>query len=148
LYGRTVGRDRAYLRWRYVENPEGGFRILRASRGDQLVGCLVGKIREEPTGERVGYVLDLMAEDEHGLQALLHRALCDFLAAGADWARCGLLPHRAPTAPFSALGFRQSVGRMPVVYVIYDETLDPRRFADPTQWDLTMGDSDIFTDGA
>lgn len=140
-------RDRAYLRWRYVENPEGGFRILRASRGGQLVGYLVGKIREEPTGERLGYVLDLTAEDEPAQQALLHRALCDFHSAGADWARCGLLPHRAAAGPFATLGFRRTIGRMPIVYVIYDETLDRERFADPGQWDFSLGDSDIFTDG-
>lgn len=141
-------RDRAYLHWRYAENPEGGFRILRATRGGRLVGYLVGEVREDSSGARVGYVLDAAGEEEGILRALLCQVLHGFHLAGADWARCGLLPHRAPTAPFSALGFRQSVGRMPVVYVIYDETLDPRRFADPTQWDLTLGDSDIFTDGA
>jgi hypothetical protein len=36
---------------------------------------------------------------------------------------------------------------MPAVYVIYDETLDPRLFAEPSEWDLSLGDSDIFTGG-
>lgn len=140
-------RDRAYLRWRYLENPGGGFHILCASRDDQLAGYLVGKHEDEPTGARVGYILDVAAEDERTLRALLWHGLRRFHAVGADWARCGLLPHRTTADPFSALGFRRSVGQMPVVYTIYDETLDRQQFEDPRQGDLCLGDSDIFTEG-
>lgn len=140
-------RDQAYLRWRYVGNPGGGFRILRACRGDRLAGYFVGKLQEEPAGVRVGYVLEVAAEDEPALRALLCRGLSDFRAAGADWARCGLLPHRAIGGPYATLGFRRDVGRMPAVYAIYDETLERRLFEDPGQWDFCLGDSDMFTEG-
>ena len=140
-------RDRAYLQWRYAKNPEGGFRILRATRGAQLLGYLIGKVREEAGGLRVGYVLDAAGEEDGVYRALLYRALENFRAAGADWARCGLLPHRVGGGPFAAVGFGREVGRMPAVYVIYDETLDPRLFAEPSEWDLSLGDSDIFTGG-
>ncbi len=144
----TPIRDRAYLRWRYVENPEGDFPILRATRDGRLAGYLVGKIRQEPSGARVGYILDAGARDEGSLVALLCRSLGDFHAARVDWVRCGLPSPRVRTGPFAAVGFRRCVGRMPGVYVIYDDSLDRRRFADASQWDLSLGDSDIFTDGS
>ncbi len=141
-------RDRAYLRWRYVENPGGGFRILRASRGGQLAGYLVGKIQKEPDGTQVAYILDVATEDEASLHALLREALREFHAARVDWTRCGLLPHRASAGPFRAVGFRRVVSRIRVAYVVWDETLDRQVFANPTQWDFSLGDSDIFSDGA
>jgi hypothetical protein len=141
-------RDRAYLQWRYAENPEGGFRILRASRGERLVGYLVGKVREESGGVRVGYILDAAGEEDDVCGALLCRLLEEFRAEGVDWARCALLPHRLAAGPFAAAAFGREVGRMPGMYVIYDDSLNRRRFEEPSQWDLSLGDSDIFTGGA
>jgi hypothetical protein len=144
----TPIRDRAYMLWRYAESPGGGFHMLRATRSGQRVGYLVGTVRAESTGARVGYVLDLIGKDEGILRALLRRALWDFNSAGADWARCGLSPRWSSDSPMAALGFRRIGDRLPAMYVIYDDTLDRQRFLDPAQWDLSLGDSDIFTDGA
>lgn len=94
----------------------------------------------------MGYVLDVAAEDRTALRALLCRGLVAFQAAGADWPHCGLLPHPAVGSLFSTLGFRRDAGEMPTVYAIYDETLEGRLFEDRGQWDLCLGDSDIFTD--
>lgn len=140
-------RDRAYLCWRYTDNPEGGFRILRATCEARLVGYLVGKIKEEPNGVRIGYILEAAGKDERIIRALTLHALEDFFEAKADWARCSLLPHWVGVGPWPNLGFRQVAGRMPFVYVIYDDTLERSRFIDLNQWDLSLGDSDIFTNG-
>lgn len=140
-------RDRVYLHWRYAENPEGGFRILQATCGARLVGYLVGKIKAEPNGVLIGHILEAAGRDERIVRTLILQALEDFFEAKADWVRCGLLPHWVSTDPCAHLGFRRVAGRMPFVYVIYDDSLDRDRFTDPIRWDITLGDSDIFTDG-
>ena len=46
-YGFLVRRDAEYLRWRYVDCPDGGFVVLAARHGDLLVGWSVFRRRDD-----------------------------------------------------------------------------------------------------
>jgi hypothetical protein len=105
-------RDAAYLRWRWLEQPGGHWRLLGV-RGRQgtLRGLVVFGL-EERDNRPSGIVVDLLARDARAMRALLRAACRELRRAGCGlvacdyldprpWARrvlyrSGFLPHGVP----------------------------------------------------
>jgi len=78
---RTVGiraaRPAAYLNWRFLAHPSGGFSILTARKNGALIGYVV--VRNESQDARI---VDLVAADEPAVVARLIDAAVSFLKPG------------------------------------------------------------------
>jgi hypothetical protein len=75
-------RDSAYLRWRWLERPEGDVTVLAArTKSGRLSGYAVIGVE---TDARIGRILDLLASDKASLRGLLRRSLADLTAAGCE----------------------------------------------------------------
>lgn len=138
-------RSAAHLTWRYVANPEGGFQIRLARRGERLSGYLVMRLRPEPPDLRVAYLLELEAEEPETRRALLAEAAREGAAARADFLRVAVAAHQPWAAEVAAAGLRRPAGRLQAVYDRETTGLPPELFADPAGWDLRLGDTDLFT---
>jgi GNAT acetyltransferase-like protein len=94
-YARCIRiRDSAYLRWRWLEQPDARWEI-RAARADdgRLTGISVLGLEAGAHG-RTGWINDLLAPDRATLRALLVDAVARLVARGADSVRCHYLDPR------------------------------------------------------
>jgi GNAT superfamily N-acetyltransferase len=142
-------RDAAWLNWRYVDTPTRKHRAFAILRGDALVGYVVTE-----DGEKNGYVVDLLGQDEAAEDAALRAGLADLRARGLPlayvqaprcpplerlFARNGLFPHpkRQPfrfVTPFIVRTFPTP----PHVRVPGQKVL-----LDPASWYILDGDRDV-----
>jgi GNAT superfamily N-acetyltransferase len=65
--GQTILRDKAYLQWRYYENPVVRATLLGAYRGDALVGWVAYSLDEQS----LGYIVDAMVLRTHDVRQIL-----------------------------------------------------------------------------
>ena len=149
----AVVRDRAYLRWRYTQNPLRRYQILAAERGQALAGCAVLSV---DSATRTGRVLELFTRpDEAAAGPALLVALTDRArAAGCVQMQAWMLPqHTAYVRMLKEAGFRHWPARAAPGFLRYSTALIVRvrpqsRFEpDPTHlqnWYLTMGDHDYY----
>ncbi len=136
-------RDAAYLRWRWLEQPEARWELRAArARDGRLVGYSVLG-REAGTHGPTGLIGDLLAVDRQALRALLLDAVtvlagrevgsirCEYLDPRL-WARrtllrAGFLRMREKDDPFMARSLSSAVGDAPEL---------------PGSWYLTLSDTE------
>jgi hypothetical protein len=135
-------RDSAYLRWRWLERPEGQVTALGARTGSgRLSGYAV--IGLETTGERrIGRVLDLLASDGASLRGLLHHSLANLIADDCDIITLDYLDPRS-WSRFSLrlLGFANRPGKIVTALCTSDDIGGSPGQLD--SWYLTRGDTDV-----
>lgn len=148
-----VERDADYLRWRFLESPSGLHRCLAIrNRTGAFLGYSVVQLPR--AGERVGYLVDLLAADASARAAGLLGALQLLHGAGAGLVRASAirgsfwesqLSQAGFTAPSSALRRRRELS---VILFVHDpEHPLSRAGLDASGWYLTDGDRDDETMG-
>ncbi len=70
-FGFMVRRDADYLNWRYLENPAGLHEVHGTFDGARLAALVV--VQRPRAGERVGYLVDLLAPELHAQAAAPYR---------------------------------------------------------------------------
>ena len=133
-------RDSAYLRWRWLERPEGHVTVLAArTRAGRLSGYAV--IGVESDGA-VGRVLDLLATDKASLRGLLRRSLSDLTAEGCEVVTFDYLdPRPWPRSVLRLAGFTCRPGKnMGALCTSPDVGPAPELLE---SWYLTRGDTDV-----
>jgi hypothetical protein len=131
-------RDRAYLDWRYGQNPLRKFRLVKLKRRDRLVGFAVYLMNEARVSVWDLFSLDALEVKRNLLDAVLAKAA----AASADGVEVILLD-TSPWIPM--LGRRGYVQRPPEdkVYVFLPRETDLGGVVDnAASWYMTMGDND------
>jgi hypothetical protein len=143
-YGILAVRDSRYLNWRYADRPRHTYCILRAESNGRMEGYIVVRMSNQG-GDRVGLVMDLLVSDGEVGRALVQSALKWFLARGADYTLCRLVPGDGIISTLRACGFREhpAFPRLQVVYGPHEpaDRLYPY-VNDPLQWHLVYGDFD------
>lgn len=135
-----VRRDRRYLTWRYIVNPEAQYRILISQDTSGLLGYAIFKRYNNEL-----QVVDLLTKDdvEIGRQLILEVARIarqESLDAVSLWLNVANPLHRV----LERLGFEND---SPITYfsglILRPDALDERVY-DYRNWHLTMGDSDVY----
>ncbi len=87
-------RDSAYLRWRWLAQPDARWEIRAARAEDgRLIGFSVLGLEAGANG-RTGWINDLLAPDRQTLRALLVDGVAKLVAQGAGSVRCHYLDPR------------------------------------------------------
>jgi hypothetical protein len=132
----SVIRDRRYLQWRYVDNPEDRYRIFACEDRRTIAGYVVAKRYEKEL-----HIVDILCRDADTGVRLVRRVARVASKAGLQvvsmWLNPGLELHRE----------LERVGFQPCALVTYfcvlrlGPAVRPYDFRD---WYLTMGDSDVY----
>jgi GNAT superfamily N-acetyltransferase len=135
-------RTAAYLEWKYHRAPHVVYEIFEALRGNDVVGFVVLRAAE-PSGVRIGLVVDLFAhpEDLDVLDALIdgaaawgrERQVARLQAFMLDQRIARRLRHK---------GFFEIGSPMQFCLRIRSEYADESFFRDTSRWHVTFGDSD------
>ena len=134
-------RDSAYLRWRWLERPEGHVTVLSArTRSGRLSGYAV--IGVDSDG-RIGRILDLLVSDKASLRGLLRRSVSDLNAEGCEVVTCDYLdPRPWPQSVLRIAGFTCRPGKtITAVCTSPDVGSAPDVLG---SWYFTLGDTDVF----
>jgi hypothetical protein len=146
----AVVRDRRYLQWRYVTNPEGGlYRIHLLRQGEALAGYVVTLV-EQRFSMRSGFVMDMLFEESRpdvgrALLGVAERALA---ADGAQLLAALMYPGTAARRALGAAGFLAVPHRLMPQEIHFGvralAASAPRDvLADPRNWYITWGDTDV-----
>ena len=107
-YDLMLVRDRAFLRWRFLEIPTREYHILSARKGDEILGYIVLRLTEV-RGIMTGLIADFLVlageEGNRAGQHLLHAALERFKEANMPLAGGLVLPHTQEYALMRRAGF-------------------------------------------
>jgi hypothetical protein len=137
-------RDSAYLRWHWLEQPGGEWRLRAAREADGgLLGFAVSGARIHPvSGSRQGVIADLLARDAETTRALLLDAWSALVRAGCQSVSCVYLDPRpwSRRAMFRS-GFRPRPG--PLVACGSLSSSVGGEVTRLESWYLTYGDTDI-----
>lgn len=135
-------RDAAYLRWRWLERPEGQVTVFASrERSGRLTGWAV--IGVESGGRRIGRVLDLLASDRASLRGLLRRSLKDLTADDCEVITCDYLDPRGwPRSVLRLAGFASRPGKTMTALRMSPDA-GGRPSDDIEAWYLTRGDTDV-----
>ncbi len=135
-----TARDRAFLQWRYVQNPSARYRILACLIQGGLAGYAVLKRFEEQM-----HVVDWLALPDTQAELQLLAAAAELACAESAAALSLWINVHGPLhAVLESLGFRNAepvtywIGRVMAPELAAADVLDYRR------WYLTMGDSDVY----
>ena len=146
-YARCIRtRDAAYLRWRWLEQPGSGWRLLAARdrdgglRGVAAVGADPGA---EHGGASLGRISDLLARDAAATTALLRAAVAELRRAGCSIAVLDYLDPRpwARSACRRAGFVERGIGPSIATGGTALPPSHPARWRE--SWYLTRGDSDL-----
>jgi hypothetical protein len=148
-YPIAVVRDSTYLNWRYFDNPGRDYRTLVAEQSGDIISYVTLRCMEQ-FGLRGGMIVDLGALPgcEGALAVLLDRAEGFFGEEGVDVLACLVngderyvqLLRQQGFQPLPAkLGFKQWY----FGYRLNSPALDGEVCADPSNWFLTFGDTDV-----
>lgn len=136
---RLVGlRDSAYLRWRYLEQPEWRGRVFVAERSGAPAGFLVCSARDN-----VMFIEDLLSLDDETTSGLVGAAADAAASAGCISVSFTCLQSGAMLPTMQGLGFHER----PEEYAVYAYV--PERHAGaisavkPDDWYVTTGDRDV-----
>lgn len=148
-----VERDADYLRWRFLESPSGLHRCLAIR---DAAGAFLGYsvVQLPRSGERVGYLVDLLAAEAAARAAGLLGALELLRSAGALVVRASAIrdsfwEEQLILAGFSTPSSALRRGRELSVILFAHDPAHPlsRAWLDASRWYLTDGDRDDETMG-
>jgi GNAT superfamily N-acetyltransferase len=140
-----VQRSRAYLNWRFVENPRYNYQLFLVRRVGRPVGYLVLKLFQEPrTGELVGDVVDVLWTEDRPewLADMLGFALGHFHHLGVGRASLWFHTHTLLDDVGRAMGCEPTEVKRYALCKVLDK--DCRRLKDPSRWFFTMADSESY----
>lgn len=142
-YGIIGVRDSAYLNWRYLQCPEGGYTIFSSVAGDEVQGYIVVKVLNTDRGEKAGIVVDLITEDEGDLiGGLLDRGILYFLKERVDYVKT-FACDRVIYQYLMKRGFKEEGEPLHMAYELFDGNLDEVFLTDRGNWYLSYGDTDL-----
>lgn len=130
-------RDAAYLRWRYLDNPD-RYEIEKFSRDGQLRGILVTK-HTRRRGLQVGEFVDCVAapDDAEVRTAMYRHALERFEKSGCAFAQAWAIQDSRWEQEMFAAGVNRRRKKMALLFSPNPAEPD---FHDPKAWYLTQGD--------
>jgi hypothetical protein len=134
----AVVRDAAWLGWRYLCAPDGGYRVLLAEAAGLTAGYVTLKLA---SGQ--GWVVDLLAVSDAVSQALLRASLAEFRKAGVERVRALVAPASPMQRALASAGFSgQRGGQFAVVPLDPDLPLEEITRAEA--WLVSGGDFDVL----
>jgi lipopolysaccharide/colanic/teichoic acid biosynthesis glycosyltransferase/GNAT superfamily N-acetyltransferase len=139
-------RDSNYLNWRYVRKPDDKYRIFCVCRGDDLLGYMVFKLYREGSDTARSHIVDLLVrpEEEEAVESLVGMAVNLSVETKSRTLSCWMLPQSPWHNYLMANGFEtQRTSRHMCAYVNSPAVIKAE-VSEPTNWYLTMGDSDVF----
>ncbi len=143
-YRSALVRDAAWVRWRFLGAPDGGYRVLLARASAAPAGYVAYRC-VDTSGRRTGFVADLCVapDDPATAAALLGAALEDLWALGAAAARAPVAPGSALSAHFATAGFRPAGGAFQLEIVPLGAGIAAAALGDPAAWLVAGGDFDV-----
>ena len=141
-YDLIVVRDKAYLNWRYVENPS-NYTIYIADGKESLLGYVV--LRETiEDGLRRGTIVDIIAYHDKVFENLIQRAIEFFKEKNVDFVQCWLMPNHRYCKILRHMGFIAWRSRQALIVRANPPEASgaPILPTDSSRWFITYGDSD------
>jgi GNAT superfamily N-acetyltransferase len=142
-------RDKEWLDWRYVRAPSRLHRVqLLRGAGGELEGYVV--VQHPRPGEGVGYLIDLLARSEAGVDAGLAAGLDALERAGASVAQATAIDGSWWREQLARAGFRPPRAEKVLSVILHPLRTDHPLVAaarDPARWYFTDGDRDDETMG-
>ena len=144
-----VRRDPAYLAWRFLAAPAGRHRAFGIHHHD---GTFRGYVVVQPprTGENVGYLVDLLADEEPAVAAGISGALTELETLGARAVRASAVDGSWWRGRLEEAGFLppKPENHLSVIAHVHDPAHPLAQAAlDASRWYLTDGDRDDETMG-
>ena len=139
----TEERDIDYLRWRYEDAPGRPYTILGIEQAGKLRGCAVCTIPEPGTDDGC-HLVDFFCRLEPREVRALALSVLKWAGPRAPWIETWVTNTRAFCGSLLEVGFRWDGREIPVVYWIFCEKLNTRRFESPDMWYFTAGNTDSF----
>jgi hypothetical protein len=148
-YRYSVVKDRAFVSWRFFQDPRKSYRVLGAYRGGDLVGLAVAR-RARWEALRLGVLLELLVEprERDAADALVGAALAG-MGGDVDLVSCMLQARGAAGAALRRAGFVRLPSKVnPHEYLLIGEAMDGRMDLTPLvsaeDWRISWGDFDTF----
>lgn len=142
----VVPRTREYFEWRYFRKPGAEYTVFSFEDADgALVGVIVLKLHVQDSAV-TGHIVDFLAIDDNDVRKSMLSEAFDFFGESGTTRISTWLPGKRPEAEcLLEAGFH--VGQWPT-YFGAKPLGPPSEFAatvtDLENWDITMGDSDVF----
>ncbi|MCY2961865.1 MAG: GNAT family N-acetyltransferase [Planctomycetota bacterium] len=143
-----VRRDADYLDWRFLRGSSGLHRAIGLYAGERFAGYVVVQVPRP--GESVGYLVDLLAEDDAGVAAALEAGLAELEGSGAAVVQATAIDGSWWNEVLAVAGFQppKPDNHLTVIVHVHDAAHPLGAAArDPRRWYLTDGDRDDETMG-
>jgi hypothetical protein len=139
----VVPRNKEFLNWRFVKNPEVKYWKFAFREGAKMHGYII--LKKHPTLNE-GHIVDMLSvEDEEVVESLLNYAYWHFVAQGIRRISCWCPENSFLCDVLKNEGFtKREMERtyFGVKVFLKDTSLEP--VEDFANWYLMMGDSDVF----
>ncbi len=142
----ALARTSKYLNWRYFAKPGETYQVWVARSKGRPSGFLVCKRFDNAPGQRRFHIVDLWAHpsDEDTWSALLRHALREAVESQATEISCWM-PIAAPGRPLlMEHGFEIRKTNRYLFARTPEGSSPSKKAADPANWYLMMGDSDVY----
>jgi len=146
-------RDKEYLQWRYVNNPNRKYQIFILKEKSDLIGYIITR-KTEIYGKPIGVILDFLVDDEiknkEKLKDLIRTALNDFWEEGVSVviATCGekMLENRLlhQTGFFSIPNSFKPEPLYFIVNTFNSNNENAKKLTNLENWFFSFGDYDAF----
>jgi len=93
-------------------------------------------------GWQVGHIADFLASSKETARSLVNAASNQLARAGADLARCWMMPHAPHYAAFREVGFMIRPSSFDLMALSFKPEVSQEYLREPRNWYLTHGDSD------
>jgi predicted N-acetyltransferase YhbS len=148
-YQIAVVRDRQYLNWRYVENPEKEYSLFVIERHGKVAGYIVLKC-ERRFEQEIGFIVDMLTlpGEQELADGLIAEAVRFFQAQHMHVVSCLMLEHLPYTRSLAANRFVKMPRRLlpQELYLSVRGQSDEHPedlIVDPRNWFITWGDHDV-----
>jgi hypothetical protein len=140
----SIVRDRAWVSWRYLEPPSGGYQVILARRDGRPCGYAAYRIQDWGQA-RSAIIAEVFTRpgDSEAFQTLAGGVIGRLVQARVDVVRSLAVPGSFPHEELRALGFLRSRYSFAVEHVALDPSLTQLDLRDPGAWYLTGGDFDV-----
>ncbi|TAN62066.1 GNAT family N-acetyltransferase [bacterium] len=145
----SIIRDKAYLEWRYIQKPEGNYKILGIFNGDDLLGIIVLKIKRVFSLD-VGFIVDILSVlDNEVIDSLIKEALRLFSKERAGFCASVMTKNNIYYRSLRKNGFFRVPRKINPMRYILDahagsKKIDKKFFYEIDNWFITIGDWDIL----
>ncbi len=140
LYPVMGARDRAFLNWRYFQNPVRTYSLYRAMEDGEMTGYLILR-KVDLLQFKSAVVVDLLALNDRALSALVEEGIKQSLKEEVDLLSC-MIPKRHPY--YRAL---RSFGFLPspkaFLFMVYRLAKEKVPLS-PEAWYVNWGDTDVI----